>query len=71
MVGEAWTSKNLETLERVAVNYRNVAKLPSHEKREAIAFIAKPRIVPIVDPINPSYTKSYETKRCIRCKIGT
>lgn len=35
------------------MNYRNgnFAKLPNHEKREVIAFIAKLRIVPIEDPI--------------------
>ena len=62
LIGYAWTPKNLEIQEPVAVNYRNgnVAKLPNHEKREVIAFIAKLRIVPIEDPKNVSYTKSCE-----------
>jgi hypothetical protein len=42
-VGEAWTPKNREIQERVAVNYLfgNFAKLPSHEKREYLIFVAK------------------------------
>lgn len=62
LIAYAWTPKNLEIQEPVAVNYRNgnVAKLPNHEKREVIAFIAKLRIVPIEDPKNVSYTKSCE-----------
>ena len=38
-----WTPKNLEAEESVAVNLwnGNVYRLPRHEKREVIAFIAK------------------------------
>lgn len=43
MVGEAWMPKNLETQQRISMNYRhdNIAKLSSHEKMEVLTFIAK------------------------------
>jgi hypothetical protein len=43
LVGEAWMPKNLDIQKRIAVNYQNgnIAKLPRHEKREILTFIAK------------------------------
>jgi hypothetical protein len=43
LVGEAWMPKNLEIQKRIAVNYQNgnIVKLPRHEKREVLTFIAK------------------------------
>jgi hypothetical protein len=43
LVGEAWMPKNLEIQKRIAMNYQNgnITKLPRHEKREVLTFIAK------------------------------
>jgi hypothetical protein len=43
MVGETWTPKNQQIQQRISANYRHgdICKLPNHDKKEVLIFIAK------------------------------
>jgi hypothetical protein len=64
MVSETWTPKNQEIQQRVSVNYRHgdICKLPNHDKKEVLIFIAKTK-----NSINPGPDK-FEQYEIIREK---